>query len=98
MVNLSGTSLGHYKILYLRGGGWNGCLLYEMISAHQPFLTDSKATTMSAILNQTTQPLARYSREIPAELERIVSKALAKAKEERYQTIKDLLIDINTGK
>lgn len=71
-----------------------GCVLYEMISARQPFLSDSKATTISAILTQEPMPLARYSREIPPELERIVSKALAKPKEERYQTIKDLLIDL----
>lgn len=71
-----------------------GCVLYEMISARQPFLGDSKATTISAILTQEPLPLARYSRKIPPELERIVSKALAKAKEERYQTTKDLLIDL----
>ena len=38
--------------------------------------------------------MARYAREVPAELERISSKALRKNKDERYQTIKDLLIDL----
>ena len=42
--------------------------------------------------------LARYSREAPAELERIVSKALRKNREERYQTIKDLQLDLKSLK
>src|SRR6185503_2669822 len=36
----------------------------------------------------------RYEPEAPQELQRIVSKALAKDREERYQTIKDILIDV----
>src|SRR5207247_132259 len=39
-------------------------------------------------------PLARYAREVPPELERIVGKALTKDREERYQTAKDLLVDL----
>jgi TolB-like protein/lipoprotein NlpI len=42
--------------------------------------------------------LARYSREVPAELERIVSKALRKNRDERYQTISDLLLDLKNLK
>ncbi|HSD85627.1 MAG TPA: hypothetical protein VLG46_17325, partial [Anaerolineae bacterium] len=39
-------------------------------------------------------PVARYSPEAPAELQRIIGKALCKDKEERYQVVKDLLIDL----
>ena len=49
---------------------------------------------MSLILQKEPLPLAHSSPEVPAELERIVRKALRKDKEERYQTIKDLLIDL----
>jgi len=49
---------------------------------------------MSLILQKEPPPLAYSWPEVPAELERIVRKALRKDKEERYQTIKDLLIDL----
>src|SRR5713226_5042010 len=73
-----------------------GVVLYEMISGRQPFASESAAATFSAILTRELQPLARYSREAPAELERIVSKALRKDKEDRYQTARDLLIDLRS--
>jgi len=50
---------------------------------------------LAAILSEKEpQPLARYSRAVPAELERIVSKTLRKDREERYQTAKDMLLDL----
>ncbi|MBA2732732.1 MAG: serine/threonine protein kinase, partial [Acidobacteria bacterium] len=73
-----------------------GVVLYEMITGRQPFVAESSAGTISAIMTHEPPPLARYSREAPAELERIVSKALRKNKEERYQTAKDLLIDLRS--
>jgi serine/threonine protein kinase/formylglycine-generating enzyme required for sulfatase activity len=75
-----------------------GVMLYEILTGQQPFAGNSSAATASAILTQETLPLARFSHDAPAELERIVSKALRKDKEERYQTAKDLLIDLRTLK
>jgi Tol biopolymer transport system component len=46
------------------------------------------------ILERQPPPLARYAREVPPELERIVNKALTKDNDERYQTAKDVLIDL----
>ena len=71
-----------------------GAVLYEMIAGTQPFAAGSPADTISAILTRETMPLARYSPQVPGEVERIVGKALAKNREERYQTAKDLLIDL----
>ncbi|MEK6324037.1 MAG: protein kinase [Acidobacteriota bacterium] len=73
-----------------------GAVLYEIASGHQAFLSESAAATFSAILTRELAPLARYSKEVPAELERIVNKALRKDKEERYQGVKDLLIDLKS--
>src|SRR5258705_13473498 len=42
--------------------------------------------------------MARYSREVPTELERVASKALRKNRDERYQTIKDFLLDLRSLK
>ena len=71
-----------------------GALLYEMVSGRQPFKAESTATTISAILSKEPAPLARFSPEVPAELERIVAKALRKDRRERYQGIKDLALDL----
>ena len=71
-----------------------GVVLYEMISGQQPFASKSSAATASAILTHEPAPLARFSKEVPAELERIVGKALHKNPDERYQTAKDFLIDL----
>ncbi|MFY9608030.1 MAG: alpha/beta fold hydrolase [Blastocatellia bacterium] len=73
-----------------------GAVLYEMLSGRQPFSAESAAATISALLIRDPPPLARYSREVPAEMERIVAKALRKNREERYQTAKDLFIDLKT--
>jgi serine/threonine protein kinase/formylglycine-generating enzyme required for sulfatase activity len=71
-----------------------GVVLYEMISGRQPFASKSSAATASAILTLEPSPLARFAKEVPADLERIVSKAMHKSADERYQTAKDLLIDL----
>ena len=71
-----------------------GVVLYELVTGHQPFAAPSSAGTLSAILTEEPQPLGRYSKDATAELERIVFKTLRKDKEERYQTAKDLLIDL----
>lgn len=73
-----------------------GVVLYEMLSGQQPFASKSSATTASAILTREPPPLARFARDIPIELERIVSKALRKHPDTRYQTAKDLLIDLRS--
>jgi serine/threonine protein kinase/Tfp pilus assembly protein PilF len=75
-----------------------GVLLYEMISGRVPFLGQSATETISLILQKEPAPLARYASDVPAELERIVRKALTKDREERYQTAKDILIDLRNLK
>ena len=71
-----------------------GIVLYEMTAGRVPFEGTSFGDVISGILGRKPAPLARYSPDVPEELERIVSKALAKDREERYQSIKDLLIDL----
>ena len=71
-----------------------GVMIYEMAAGRQPFEGETASDVMSLILQKEPPPLAHSWPEVPAELERIVRKALRKDKEERYQTIKDLLIDL----
>ncbi len=69
-------------------------VLYEMIAGKVPFEGATPSDVISSILIKTAPPLSRYAREAPAELERIVTKGLEKDREERYQTVKDLQIDL----
>jgi len=72
-----------------------GVLIFEMVTQRLPFEGSNKTEILASILSdKATPPLARYSREAPDELERIVQKALAKEREQRYQSAKDLLIDL----
>ncbi len=75
-----------------------GAVLYEMIAAHVPFAGETPTETLSLILQKEPPPLTRFAHDVPAELERIVTKALTKDREERYQTAKDMLIDLRNLK
>jgi eukaryotic-like serine/threonine-protein kinase len=71
-----------------------GVVIYEMLSGRHPFKAASSAATISMILNHEPLPLARYLPHIPDELQRIVNKTLNKDRERRYQTVKELSIDL----
>ena len=75
-----------------------GAVLYEMITGHVPFSGETPTEAISLILQKEPAPLTRYAHDLPAELERIVTKALTKDREERYQTAKDMLIDLRNLK
>ncbi len=75
-----------------------GVVLYEMVTSHLPFTGETPNETISLILQKEPAPLMRYAANVPAELERIVTKALTKDPEGRYQTAKDLLIDLRNLK
>jgi serine/threonine-protein kinase len=71
-----------------------GILLYEMLTGRQPFEGESASEVIISILQKRPRPMARFSQDVPVEMERIVGKALSKNREERYQTVKDMLIDL----
>ena len=71
-----------------------GCVLYEMISGRQPFYGPTTIDIMSGVLNNEPESLLPHLPDGPHELDRVILRALRKDREERYQTIKDLLIDL----
>jgi serine/threonine protein kinase len=75
-----------------------GVVLYEMLAGRAPFAGISNADVLAAVLQTEPLPLARHSREVPEALGWIVSKALRKERAERYQTVKDLLVDLKSLK
>jgi len=76
-----------------------GVVLYELVAGCLPFAGPTSNEVLASILDDhETQPLARYARYTPTEFERIILKALRKNREERYQTIKDMLLDLRSLK
>ncbi len=75
-----------------------GVLLYEMAAGELPFQGANAIQVLAATLEREPRPLLEHNAQIPAELERIVTKALRKERDRRYQTIRDMLVDLQTLK
>jgi two-component system LytT family response regulator len=71
-----------------------GVVLYQMASGKLPFAGASAQETLARILQSPPDALGRLNYELPEEFERIVRKCLEKDRERRYQSAKELLIDL----
>ncbi len=71
-----------------------GVVLYEMIAGRTPFEGETSTDVIVAITQKEPPSLARFAPDVPAELDWIVMKALRKDRDERYQTIKELITDL----
>ena len=73
-----------------------GVVLYEMASGRPPFTGETPTDVVVAIVEKDQPPLAQYVEGAPPELERIVKKALRKDRNERYQIVKEMAIDLRS--
>ena len=71
-----------------------GVMLYEMVAGRRPFSGQSSGDVVAAILDREPALLARIEPDAPPELHRIVGKTLRKDKDQRYQVMKDLRLDL----
>jgi serine/threonine protein kinase len=71
-----------------------GVVLFEMVADLHPFRASSRSVVMAAILNTEAPPISQLRPDVPAVLEWIISKALQKDRDDRYQTAKELLKDL----
>ncbi|HUF08469.1 MAG TPA: protein kinase [Rhodothermales bacterium] len=71
-----------------------GIVLHEMIAGRHPFRSDYEQALVYSILNEEPEPLTSLRSNVPMELERIVTKAMQKDRDLRYQTAGDLLADL----
>ncbi len=71
-----------------------GVVLYEMVAGCPPFDGPTASDLIVSILDREPTPIADRVPSMPAELQRIVKRALSKDREKRYQTVKDLALDL----
>ena len=75
-----------------------GAVIYEMLARRKPFEGETPSDTLAAILKTEPPSLSRLIPGLPPELTRIVTKCLKKDREERYQVVKDLWLDLKALK
>ncbi len=71
-----------------------GCVLYEMLTRQQPFRGDTTTDVLANIIHREPPSILIRCPDAPAELERIIIRAVCKNKAERYQTANELLADL----
>jgi serine/threonine protein kinase len=71
-----------------------GVVLYEALTGMAPFDGDNVNAIMYATVNTTPVPPSHHNRAVPAMLDLIVAKAMAKTLDDRYQSVKELADDL----
>jgi serine/threonine protein kinase len=71
-----------------------GATLYELLTQQPACSGTTRAECLHQILEEEPAPLRRLNRAVPAELETVVHKAMAKLPEERYSTAQELADDL----
>jgi serine/threonine protein kinase len=71
-----------------------GVVIYQMLTGNSPFTGATSSDILVSILEHEPRSLKSFSEEIPEELEWIVTKALTKDFDDRYQTTREMLTDL----
>jgi eukaryotic-like serine/threonine-protein kinase len=71
-----------------------GMVIYEMVAGRSPFIGATNSDIVASILKEQPPRLSDLLSDVPPELEMIVDRALIKDKDERYQTVRELLGDL----
>jgi len=101
----SGTTLGTPAYMapeQLEGGDvdrradiWAlGCVLYEMLTQRTPFDAEYEQAIVYGILNEEPEPVSAQRADVQPEVDRIIAKALAKGREQRYQHADEFAVDV----
>jgi serine/threonine-protein kinase len=71
-----------------------GCILYEAVTGHKAFAGKDVVDSLNKIIREPVVPISDFRPDAPNHLQRIVRRCLAKDCEDRYQTIKDVAIEL----
>ena len=73
-----------------------GIVLYEMLAGHRPFRDASAVETLASIIREEPEPLSKNEPPVPAPVQWIVERCLAKDPAERFESTRDLARDLAT--
>ncbi len=73
-----------------------GCMLIEMLTGKRPFTRPTAPETLAAILRDDPPPIDTEDQDLPIELEKIIRRCLEKNPEERFQSARDLALDLRS--
>jgi serine/threonine protein kinase len=71
-----------------------GCILFEAVTGHKAFEGKDSIDTLNKIIREGVTPISEFRTDAPNHLQRIIRRCLAKDPEDRYQTIKDVAIEL----
>jgi serine/threonine protein kinase/Tfp pilus assembly protein PilF len=71
-----------------------GCILFEAVTGHKAFEGKDAIDSLNKIIREPAAPISDFRPDLPSHLQRIVRRCLAKDPEDRYQTIKDVAIEL----
>src|SRR5215470_2920236 len=71
-----------------------GCILFEVITRQKAFVGKDNIDSLNKIIREMPPPLSSFNPTIPSDLQRIVRRCLAKDPDERYQSIKDVALEL----
>src|SRR5262249_36104838 len=71
-----------------------GVVLYELATGHKPFIGDTLTEVVNRIVHAQPPAIARLNYDVPPELERITLKCLQKQPDRRYQSARELMVDL----
>jgi eukaryotic-like serine/threonine-protein kinase len=71
-----------------------GCILYEAVTGRKAFEGKDAVDSLNKIIREPAAPIATFNPDAPPDLQRIIRRCLAKEPDERYQTIKDVAIEL----
>ena len=75
-----------------------GVVLYELLTGSRPFEGETTSDVIAAILTKEPYPIRHYSAELPEAIEHVVTKALTKNRDRRYQTTREMQEDLRRVK
>jgi serine/threonine-protein kinase len=73
-----------------------GVILYEMLAGNPPFAGEYEQAVLYSIIHEESQSLRTLRQDVPEKLEQFIAKAMAKDRNERYESVEDLLEDLRS--